>query len=150
MPAPRDGKDVPDAKARAEAMLEMRLELEARCREATAVQRKYAARKSKPRDYSAGDMVWLSGKNIRTKRLCKKLDFKYHGPFKVLEPIGKQAYRLELPDTMKIHLVFHVSLLEPYNSRAGDADPPPPTIVDDDLEYVVEEILDSRYKWNKL
>ena len=49
---------------------------------------------------------------------------------------------------MKIHNVFHVSLLEKYtpNTIPGRIQaPPPPVIVDGEPEYEVEEILDSRY-----
>ena len=42
------------------------------------------------------------------------------GPFQILERVGQQAYKLELPPAMaRLHPVFHVSLLEPYKSRPG-------------------------------
>lgn len=50
-------------------------------------------------------------------------------------------------DTMKIHPVFHVCLLEPVaqDPLTGQIQPPPPPVViDDELEWEVEEILDSR------
>ena len=48
---------------------------------------------------------------------------------------------------MKIHDVFHVSLLEKYipNVIPGrHAEPPPPVVVEGELEYEVDQILDSR------
>ena len=49
---------------------------------------------------------------------------------------------------MKLHPIFHVSLLETYHENTFPdrvQPPPPPVIVDDDtLEYEVEEILDSK------
>jgi hypothetical protein len=59
-------------------------------------------------------------KNIKIYHLNKKLDQCYKGPFNIIECIGKQAYRLDLPSRWKrIHPVFHVSLLEPYWLQEG-------------------------------
>ncbi len=62
----------------------------------------------------------------------------------MLEPISKQAYQLELPETIKIHLVFYVSLLEPFSGCLGDFELPLPVIVNNEEEYVAKEVLDSR------
>ena len=43
---------------------------------------------------------------------CQKLSLRYCGLFKILKKIGDIAYRIELPDGIKAHLVFHVSKLK--------------------------------------
>jgi hypothetical protein len=48
----------------------------------------------------------LKGRNV-------KLEQQFAGPFKVLERIGRLAYRLELPPSMKIHPVISIAHLEP-------------------------------------
>ena len=65
----------------------------------------------KPRSYAPGDKVLLNSKYIKTKRNWK-LEAKFFGPFRVLHPVGKQAYKLKFPRKWRIHNVFHVSLLE--------------------------------------
>jgi hypothetical protein len=72
------------------------------------------------------------------------------GPFKILDIVGdgKLAYRLELPERMKkVHPVFHVSLLESYRENKWEGrvqPPPPPDEIEGELEYEVEEVLDSK------
>jgi hypothetical protein len=48
---------------------------------------------------------------------------------------------------MRIHPVFHASLLEPYHASTilrQIHDPPPPIEVDGEHEYEMKDILDSR------
>ena len=150
-PGPLDRvPNVPAARERAQLLVHMRTELEARWREAVKTQAEYADRKMKPRRYAVGDMVMLSGKNIRTNRPSKKLDNKFYGPFKVLAVVGTQAYLLNLPDSMQLHPIFHVSLLEPYGGSNHPDERPEPILVDGEEQYVVEAILDSRHYYRKV
>jgi hypothetical protein len=60
-----------------------------------------------------GDMVWLKRKYMKTTWPSNKLDFRFIGPYPILEKIGSKAYKLSLPPSVKIHPAFHLSLLEP-------------------------------------
>lgn len=91
-----------------------------------------------------GDKVYLLRKNIRTKRPSDKLDHKRLGPFKIQKKVGPVNFRLQLPRTMNIHPVFHISLLE----KAPPGAPAAPMIeiepVNPETEYEVESILDHK------
>ncbi|KAG8929440.1 hypothetical protein FRC01_004339 [Tulasnella sp. 417] len=104
-------------------------------------------------DHQVGDKVWLDAGNITTDRPSRKLAAKRLGPYKIAAKISSHAYKLELPSTMKIHPVFHVSLLTPYEADTipGRIQPlPPPVIVNGEEEYEVDKILNSRYHRRKL
>jgi hypothetical protein len=58
--------------------------------------------------------VWLLHRNLKASHPYDKFDFYHLGPFSVVKQINNVAFRLELPPSMKIHPVFHVSLFEPY------------------------------------
>ncbi|QRV77936.1 Retrotransposable element Tf2 protein [Ceratobasidium sp. AG-Ba] len=69
------------------------------------------------------------------------------GPYKVLKQEGTHAFRLELPHTLRVHPVFHTSLISLKKEDPFSRDPPqPPAEVtpDGEEEYEVEKILDSR------
>ena len=103
--------------------------------------------------FHVGDKVWLLRRNIKTNRPCDKLDYRRLGPFCIQEQINPVAYRLELPASMKVHPVFHVSLLEAYKEStiSGRLQPSPPSVeVEGHDEYEVEEVLDSRRRRGKL
>ncbi|KAM0792120.1 hypothetical protein ACM66B_004823 [Microbotryomycetes sp. NB124-2] len=55
---------------------------------------------------------------------------------------------------MRIHPVFHVSLLEPYRTTSlasrQQVLPPPPDILHGEVAYVVSKILDSRWRGRSL
>ena len=61
--------------------------------------------------YAVNEEVLLitAGLNLKITG-TNKLAPKWVGPLKVFERVGNIAYRLNLPGTMKIHDVFHVSL----------------------------------------
>ena len=99
-----------------------------------------------PSAYKISNMVWLSTRNIKTDRPSKKLDHKMIGPYKVKELV-ESSYQLELPHTMKIHDVFHSNLLQkvannPLSSQRNS--PLPPTVVDNEKEWKVNNILDVK------
>jgi len=106
------------------------------------------ARKEPPA-YQVGDLVMLSGRNIKTRRPTKKLDHKNQGPFQIEKIVSPLAVRLTLPRKWKIHNVFHVSLLEPYQASKHRAPPDPSKVLReaDDIEqseeYDVEEVMSS-------
>ena len=99
----------------ADELAEELRELMVVCREnlhhAQELQKRAHDKGVKTRSYAPGEKVWLNSKFIKTKR-NRKLEAKFFGPFRVLHPVGKQAYKLELPRNWRIHDVFHVSLLE--------------------------------------
>ena len=87
-----------------------------------------------------GNWVWLSGRNIKTKRPSKKLDYKYHEPFKILAAVGLRSYWLSLPLSMKgVHPVFHASLLE--KAEKSNNLNPSSILVKDKEHWKVEKIL---------
>jgi len=104
--------------------------------------------------FNVGDRVLLSTANItvanQANRPSHKLAPRWTGPFSILERVGPVAYRLDLPHTLPIHPVIHVSRLRPYSdplsfNPSRDVPPrPPPDIVAEQPEWEVEAILDKR------
>jgi hypothetical protein len=68
------------------------------------------------REFVVGDLVFLKLQPYVQSSLAphanQKLSFTYFGTFEVLQRVGQVAYRLKLPLTSSIHLVFHVSQLK--------------------------------------
>jgi len=102
-----------------------------------------------PPAYQKGDLVILSGRNIKTRHPSKKLDHKNHCPFHIEKIISPLAVRLTLPRKWKIHNVFHVSLLEPNRTSEHRAPPDPSKVlreadeIEQSEEYDVDEVMSS-------
>ena len=61
----------------------------------------------------------LSTENLNLKNAPpRKLRKRFVGPFYVIRSIGPVAYELELPQTWRIHPVFHTSLLRPFRTSS--------------------------------
>jgi hypothetical protein len=98
-------------------------------------------------EFAVGQDVLLSTANIKLKGPgSPKLMPKWIGPFKVVKRIGETAYELELPQNMLLHDVFHASLLKPYRSDGRVQPPPPELMVDGQVEYEVDMLLDCRMR----
>ena len=125
--------------------------LDVLCTKMSAAQAKYQDDTDRHRlpapTFKLGDEVWLDSSNIRTKRPSRKLDWKNLGRFTIKKVLSPWAYELDLPSTMKIHPVFHVSLLLPVakDPLPGQVPPPlQPIEVDGNISWEVEDIYDSK------
>ncbi len=109
-------------------------------------QKSWVKNKDTPK-YQEGDFVWLEGRHLRTNQPTTKLVPKRHGPFEIAQVMSPVNYRLKLPMQWSIHDVFHIDLLTPYREtdlHGANYSRPPPDLVDNEEEYKVEKILDSR------
>jgi len=116
--------------------------------------RYYNRRRSPAPVFQPGDQVYLDVSDIKTTRLSPKLSHRRLGPFKIECQVGPLAYRLKLPHRLRqLHPVFNVVKLsatpdDPIPGRKPRA-PPPPIVVDGELEWKVEEVLDSHWHWRR-
>jgi len=92
---------------------------------AKAKQKHYANQRSKPKQLNVGERVILSTINLKLlNQPSKKFRTCYISPYKIIENISSQAFKLELPSNMKLHPVFHVSLLKDFNSLSHESEVP--------------------------
>jgi hypothetical protein len=102
----------------------------------------YNQRRKDAPHFKEGDSVYILRRNIKTKRPSDKLDHTKIGPFRISQKLSDTNYRIQLPAKVRIHPVFHISLLEPAPSNirlqqhveTEETEP----------EYEVEKILDTK------
>ena len=63
---------------------------------AKELQKRIHDKNVKPQSYAPGEKVYLNRKYIKTKQ-NRNLKTKFFGSFQILHPVGKQAYKLNLP-----------------------------------------------------
>ncbi len=101
-------------------------------------QTKYYNWKHKSKFFNVNDLIMLSAKSLKQKKLSKKLSNKMIEFFRIQKFIDKQMYCLDLSIIYKVHSVFHVFLLESYNRRLND---------DSILDYLVLKLIDDEQEW---
>jgi hypothetical protein len=124
-------------------------------------QKRNADRRRLELTFAIGDLVLLNSKNVKFKHEGKrKLLPKWLGPFEIIGHSAEHrrpdknngntyvqppvSYRLQLPATLKIHNVFHASLLKKYNSDGSVHPPPLPDFAEDEEWFTVERILSHK------
>jgi len=80
--------------------------------------KKYADRKrGEVNNYKVRDLVMLSTKDLKyqmVRRRTEKLMERFIGPYRIKKIVSSNAVELELPSTVKIHLVVNVSRIQQY------------------------------------
>jgi hypothetical protein len=103
-------------------------------------------------EYKIEDMIWLFIKNIKIERSFSKLNHKWIDLYKIWK-ILKEVCQLKLYSSMKIHDTFYTFLL-----RSAVTNPlieqiqlsSSLIVINEEDEYEVNDILDSRYHYEKL
>nr|CAD39981.1 OSJNBa0032B23.3 [Oryza sativa Japonica Group] len=115
LPLPTSERVNFDAKYRAELMLKLH-ETTKENIERMNIKYKLAGSKGKKHvAFEPGDLVWLHLRkdrfpNLRKSKLLPRAD----GPFKVLQKINDNAYKLELPADFGVSPTFNIADLKPY------------------------------------
>jgi hypothetical protein len=119
------------------------------------IQKRYADQKRTfLSEYEIENMIWLITKNIKIERSSRKLNHKWIESYKI-KKIIKDACQLNLSQSIKIHDIFHISLLrktaidffiEQIQSSSSSI------VIDENEEekYEINDILDNRYHYDKL
>nr|GEY71456.1 putative reverse transcriptase domain-containing protein [Tanacetum cinerariifolium] len=107
-------------------------------------QKSYVDLKRKAMEFQVGDKFMLKvspWKGVVRFGKRGKLNPRYVGPFKLLEKIGKVAYKLELPEELsRVHHTFHVSNLKKCHADEPLAVPLDGLHFDDKLHFVEEPV----------
>ena len=122
-----------------------------RMRAAQSRQASYADARHRKVEFQVGDLVFLKVspmKGVRRFGIRGKLSPRFVGPFLVLQRIGEVAYKIELPPSMQVHNVFHVSMLRKCLRDPSQVIPHTEVEMIDDCTYTVKPlaILDSDTK----
>jgi Chromo (CHRromatin Organisation MOdifier) domain len=93
--------------------------------------------------FKKNQKVWLNTRNLKINH-HKKITPKQEGPFKIDEVLGPVTYQLKLPESWKIHNVFHATLLRPYIENevyGNNYSRPLPKLLEGEEVYEVKTIL---------
>jgi hypothetical protein len=92
--------------------------------------------------FQAGQKAWLSTQHLPLRLGARKLASKWAGPYPIVKKVAEEAYQLQLPESWRIHDVFHTSQLKEV---VGNPPIEEPIKLDDGQEeFEVERILGER------
>jgi len=120
-----------------------------RMKEAQETMTRYANQdRLAPPPFRVGDRVYVCTDHICTNRSARKLAERKIGPFPIISQPSPMSFTIQLPGTIRIHPVFHVSQLKleyPNTFEDRNQPPPPALIVNGQPEYLIDRIIDLKY-----
>ncbi|OMJ19239.1 hypothetical protein AYI69_g6712 [Smittium culicis] len=146
-------KTLPDAEARSEELKSTHSSISNNLNHAIET---FKANSDKNRkatsSFKINDMVWLNAKKIKNQRPSKKLGHSFLALFKIVGKINDFAYKIDIPGSLKIHPVFHYSLLGKLQEYTTTTRPQEPQYRYEAAaqEYLVDKILDIRFHYGRL
>ena len=112
----------------------------------------YYDRNRKEQHFKIGDLVLVDARNmdVRHKGSAQKnkLAPRYIGPFEVIELVNKDSYKLKLNPGVKLHPIFHTSLLKKYEKDDKRENKPAKVLLKDGITegQLVEAIIGRRQR----
>ena len=98
--------------------------------------------------YRPGQRLWLLAKDRPLPAVSHKLAPRYMGPYTILKVINPSALCLQLPSSLKVHPVFHVTQVKLVAdcglSPPAPAPPPPRILESGNMVWEVNRILAVR------
>jgi len=84
------------------------------------------------KEFSEGDLVFLSTKNLQRDGMpYTKLDARYLGPFRISHKLSPLTYRLDLPADLRIHPIINIQRLRLYRGTSASLEDDADTHVSD-------------------
>lgn len=143
---------VPAAQATVDEMADVVRHARAKLEEARVRMARQANSGRRDATFAVGDKVRLSTAHLSLPAtLSKKFKARFIGPYEVIRVVNPVAYKLKLPQSLKIHPVFHISLLQPWRSdpefptHTSSLTRPPPVDASEN-RFEVETLLQKRYR----
>ena len=131
-----------------ERMKKVHEEVKVALRKTQEEMKRYADRERKEtEEWRKGDQVLLSTKDLVFKeRLSKKLMERYVGPYAIEKIVSSNAVKLQLPSSMRIHLVVNVSQIVRYKEqmKGQKKEEGKPVEIEGVEEWEVEKILNKK------
>ena len=81
-------------------------------------------------------------KNVKITKLSNKLNYIKIGPFRILKSIKGISFKLDLPNIIKIYLVFYASLFKPADNATLTVIIKP-GYIDSQKKWEIEKILNE-------
>jgi len=115
LPFPTESRVSFKAEARAKEMKKLQKQIRVQIEKTTEAYKPKANKNRKQLEFKPADLVWLHLRKERfpTRRKNKLME-RRDGPFKVIEKVGSNAYKLQLPPDMVTSATFNIGDRSPY------------------------------------